>query len=118
MQTKSRETTVALKEQVSAEVLSMYLSLAAHAVIPKTYVDRKRPVAVSSRASGDLLFDGLERIVFFSDLSVLSCATRYENILEDLHGVHGRCKVFVRETQQPVSVFTSSSRVQLREAQG
>ena len=51
------------------------------------------------RASGGLLFDGLERIVFFRHLCVLSCATRYGNLFEDLHGVNGRCKVFVREGQ-------------------
>ena len=99
MQTKSRETTVALKEQVSAEVLSMYLSLAAHALIPKVYVYRKRPISMLSHASGGLLSDGLERIVFFSDLSVLRCATWHEKLFEYLHGVNGRCKVFVREGQ-------------------
>jgi len=34
VQTSSREATVALGEQLSAEVLSMYLSQAAYAVIP------------------------------------------------------------------------------------
>ena len=99
MQTKSRETTVALKEQVSAEVLSRYLSVAAHAVIPKVYVDRKRPILMLSCASGGVLFDGLERIVFFRHISVLSCATWYERLFEYLHGVNGRYEVFVREDQ-------------------
>ena len=73
---ESREATVALDMYLSAKVLSRYLSLAAHAVIPKVYVDRKRPNSMLSRASGGLLLDGLERIVFFCHLSVLPCATR------------------------------------------
>ena len=93
VQTRSHETTVALDEQLSAKVLSRYLGLAAHAVIPKVNADRKRAVAVSSRTSGGLLFDGLEGIVFFPHLSVLRCATRHESLFEDLHGMKGRCKV-------------------------
>ena len=93
------ETTVALDEHLSAKVLSRYLSLAAHAVIPKVYVDHKRPILMLSHASGGLLFNGLERIVFFSYLSVLSCATWYERLFEYLHGVNGRYEVFVREDQ-------------------
>jgi len=73
--TRSPETPVALDMYLSAKVLSRYLSFAAHAVIPKVYVDRKRPILMLSHASGGLLFDGLERIVFFRHLSVLSCAT-------------------------------------------